>query len=197
LKHNLLLGILLPALVAACTPVAANQPVSTPTVLAMSTLPAPPTEPPSDVFGATYRDEANGFQLDYPSNWSMDPSSVVGTRGSQAQLLSPGTTAESVAPGGSRLSITVYQWDPKNDLAAYVAHWRIAWDASGFKVREGSLAVLADGRPAADFFIETQDGLLAYFLLSTAGDRYLQLAGEGDLALIEAMARTLRPLEVQ
>jgi hypothetical protein len=88
----------------------------------------------------------------------------------------------------------VYDWDPKGDLGAYVAQRRGAWDASGFKVMNGSMTALADGRPASDFFIEPPDGNLAYFLFTTVGDRYLQLAGEGDLALIETIARTLRPL---
>ena len=137
------------------------------------------------------------------SSWTIQPTGLrIQIRSSapalqQAQLFSPGTTAEKVAPGGSRLSITVYQWDPKRDLVAYVAHRRSAWDASGFKVRDGSLAQLSDGRPASDFFVEAPDGVLAYFLLTTVGDQYLELAGEGDLALLESIAQTLRPLSTQ
>jgi hypothetical protein len=33
---------------------------------------------------------------------------------------------------------------------------------------------------------------MAYFLFAVSGDQYLQLAGEGDLQLIEEIARTLR-----
>jgi hypothetical protein len=58
----------------------------------------------------------------------------------------------------------------------------------------GSITALVDGRPASDFFIEAPGAPLSYFLLTTIGDRYLQLSGEGDLALIETIARTLRPL---
>jgi hypothetical protein len=145
----------------------------------------------------TYRDQVNGFELDYPSVWTIDSSIQSGTRGSQIQLFSPGTTAEKVADGGSRLTITVLQWDPKGDLAAYEAQRRVAWDAGGFKVMDGSVRQLVDGRPASDFFIEAPDGVLAYFLLTTNGDQYLQLAGEGDLQLLKAVGRTLRPLDYQ
>jgi hypothetical protein len=184
-------------LISACTPSTPVVRPPEPTAAALPTLPAPPTQETPAFVPATYRDDINGFELDYPSDWSLDPNSAVGTRGSQAQLFSPGTTAEALVPGGSRLSITVYQWDPKGDLSAYVAQRRLAWDASGFEVRNGSLTQLADGRPASDFFIETSDGVPAYFLLTTLGDQYLQLAGEGDLVLLQSIARTLRQLSAQ
>jgi hypothetical protein len=187
-------SLLILFLLSACAP---STPIIQPTLPAVETVPTLP--PPATAVAlpfepATYRDEANGFELDYPSGWTLDPNSVIGTRGSQAQLFSPGTTAETMAQGGARLSIVVYDWEPKGDLAAFVAQRRAAWDASGFKVMNGSVTSLADGRPASDFFIEPPDGSLSFFLFTPVGDRYLQLAGEGDLALIETIARTLRPL---
>jgi len=196
-KHRITSFAVAAAVLSACMPSTPVVRPPEPTAIAVSTLPAPTTQETPVFVAATYRDEANGFELDYPSDWTTDPDSVVGSRGSQAQLFSPGTTAETLSPGGSRLSITVYQWDPKADLGAYVAQRRLAWEASGFKVRNGSLTQLPDGRPASDFFIEPAGGALTYFLLTTIGDQYLQLAGEGDLALIEAIARTLRPLSAQ
>ncbi len=170
-------------LLAACAPALATKPPTAPPTSVPMTAAVPAVTAPA--LAATYRDEANGFELDYPSGWSTHPNSVIGSRGSQAQLLSPGTTAESLAAGGSRLSITIYQWDPKSDLGAFIAHRREAWDASGFKVRDGSLTQLADGRPAADFLVEPPDGTVSYFLLTTLGDQYLELAGEGDLTVLE------------
>lgn len=182
---------------AAC---AAPAPTSRPPESAGSPVPTLPaaTAPAAPAFESlTYRDEANGFEFDYPSDWTIDSNILSGSRGSQIQLFSPGTTAEKVAEGGSRLSVTVYAWDPKRDLAAYIAQRRLAWDASGFKVMDGSVRQLVDGRPASDFFIEAPDGVLAYFLLTTNGDQYLQLAGEGNLQLLETVGRTLRPLNYQ
>lgn len=187
--------------VGACAPAVAVNGEIPPTAPIATNLPAAtlaPTPTPSSglsFVAATYKDEVNGFVLDYPADWSASPSSPVGSRGSQAQLFSPGTTAEALAPGGSRLSITVFQWDPKNDLQAFVNQRRGAWEASGLKVSEGSVRQLVDGRPASDFFTEAPDGARTYFLLTTNGGQYLQLAGEGDLALIEEISRTLRPID--
>ena len=181
-------------LLAACAPSSPSVQPAPPTVGPVPTLPAPTAGAVLPFEPATYRDEANGFELDYPSDWSLEPNTVIGSRGSQAQLFSPGATSETLPEGGSRLTIVVYDWEPKGDLGAYVAQRRLAWDSSGFKIMNGSMTALVDGRPASDFFIEPPDGSLSYFLLTPVGDRYLQLAGEGDLALIEAIARTLRPL---
>jgi hypothetical protein len=188
--------LLILLLLAACSP---STPIVQPAPPAVETAPTlpPPTAGVALPFeSATYRDEANGFELDYPSDWSLEPNTVIGSRGSQAQLFSPGTTAETLAEGGSRITLVVYDWDPKGDLGAYVAQRRLAWDSSGFKVMNGSTTALVDGRPASDFFIQPPDSGLTYFLLTTVGDRYLQLAGEGDLALIETIAGTLRPLRL-
>jgi hypothetical protein len=193
-RINLGTSLLFLFLLAACAPSTPIVQLTLPAVEAAPTLP-PPTAGASLPFDpAIYQDEANGFEFDYPADWSLDPNSVIGTRATQAQLLSPGTTAETLAEGGSRLAIVVYDWEPKGDLGAYVAQRRLAWDSSGFKVMNGSMTALVDGRPVSDFFMETPDGGSSYFLLTPVGDRYLQLAGEGDLALIETIARTLRPL---
>jgi len=53
---------------------------------------------------------------------------------------------------------------------------------------------LSDGHAASDFIIVVPGRVPTYSLLTTIGDQYLQLAGEGDLSLLEAIARTLRPL---
>jgi hypothetical protein len=139
-------------------------------------------EPSLPVAYSTYKDEVNGFELDYPADWSVSPNQQLGSRGSQAGLFSPGSTAEAVAPGGARLMITVYEWDPKDDLAAYVEHRRVAWDASGFTVRNGSMSQRVDGRPASDFFVETTDA--CYSSRATIG-QHTRLSGEGDLVILK------------
>jgi hypothetical protein len=159
------------------------------------------TPPPTQVLlsfePAAYRDEANNLTLDYPAGWSVEPNMQIGSRGSQAQLLSPGTTAEALAPGGSRLSITIYDWEPKNDLAAFVTGRRKAWEAGQSIILEESGGDLRDGRKAFEFILQGPDGTPAFFLFTTLGERYLQLAGEGDLALDQEVARTFRPLAAQ
>jgi len=158
-----------------------------------SSTPELPTSTPSFPV-ATYRDETAGFEFDYPADWTLDPSSQMGVRGAQALLLSPGTTPETLAEGGSRVAITVYLWDPKNDLTAYVAQRRTAWDALGFEFSSESTWALADGRRVKNFIIQFPDQLPAFFLFTTVGEDYLEISGEGDLALVEEIGRTLRPL---
>lgn len=156
---------------------------------------AAPEEASAPSFDSTtYRDENAGFALDYPIDWTLDPSSVVGVRGAQALLLSPGSSAETVVDGGTRLSITTYLWDPKHDLDAWVAQRRTAWDASGFTLLREEEWTLTDGRPAKLFVIQAPDSE-SITLLTTVGEDYLQVTGEGDLALAEAVLRTVRPLE--
>jgi hypothetical protein len=150
-------------------------------------------EPALSFTPATYIDESAGFALDYPAEWTLDPSSQIGVRGGQALLLSPGTTIETVAEGGTRISVVTYIWDPKNDLDAYIAQRKVAWEASGFAVTREEALQLADGRAATIFIIETPEAP-TFTLLTTAGEDYLQISGEGDLALAEEIARTLRPI---
>lgn len=156
---------------------------------ASEVLPAQPSFAP-----ATYRDEAAGFELDYPADWTLDPSSQIGVRGAQALLLSPGSSAEVVADGGARVGITSYIWDPKNDLDAWVEQRKTAWDASGFAITREEQWQLADGRTVQMYIVETPEQP-TLMLLTTIGEEYLQVSGEGDLTLAEEIARTLRPLE--
>jgi hypothetical protein len=142
---------------------------------------------------ATYTDESAGFALDYPADWTLDPSSQIGVRGGQALLLSPGTTPETLADGGTRISITTYIWDPKNNLEAYVAQRKVAWDASGFAITREEQWQLADGRTAYVFVVNTPEQP-TFTLLTTIGEDYLQIGGDGDAALVEEIAHTLRPL---
>jgi hypothetical protein len=78
-------------------------------------IPAPSFE------SQTYLNETVGFALDYPAGWTVTES-VVGDRGSQTLLLSAPEIADlaELPEGATRVSVTVYEWDPKNDLAAFI-----------------------------------------------------------------------------
>ena len=154
-----------------------------------------PAVPQPSFAAATYRDEANGFELDYPSGWSVSPDAQIGSRASQAQIFSPGATAEQLPDGATRIGITVYLWDPKNDLAAYVDQRKFAWQSGTQTIEEQREGELADGRHEIDFIVRGANGATAFFLLTTLGDRYLEISGEGDLALIREVALTLRALD--
>ena len=172
-------------------PTTAPTDAATEVATEVATVAATSEAPQLSFAPATYRDESAGFELDYPAGWTLDPSSQVGVRGGQALLLSPGTTPETLAESGTRVSIVTYLWDPKNDLDAYIAQRKVAWEASGFAITRDVTWDLADGRAAQVFIINTPEQP-AFFLLTTAGEDYLQIGGDGDLALIEEIARTLR-----
>jgi len=154
-------------------------------------LPAVPFE------SETYFNEEAGFALDYPAGWTVSET-VIGPRGTQILFLSSPEIAEleTVPEGGTRLSATIHQWDPKNDLAAFVESRKTAWEASGFTTVEEEQLVLELGLPAARFLIQTPDADVV-FLIAALGDQYLVISGEGDLELVEEISLRLRPIEVK
>jgi hypothetical protein len=188
------------------------EPVQTqPPVLPSDTV-APPTETPVPVIptdtavvpnpklpaapfdAQTYVNQEAGFALDYPSGWTVNEM-VVGPRGTQVQFLSSPELAEApvVPEGSTRVNATIYQWDPKNDLAAFVANQKTAWEASGITILEEEQLVLELGLPAVRFRVQAPDADLV-FLIAAVGDQYLVLSGEGDLELVKEIAGRVRPI---
>lgn len=215
-KPTLILVILLASLLAACAfaiPTATlpastqtmPQPEATATEIAVVTEPTSVVEPTATLLPepthaapetALYRDDQAGFELDYPVGWMLEASTEVGSRGSQGTLTSWGHTPGDVVtdrPANSTLvTLTVYQWDPKNDLAAFVTQRKLAWEASGFVVLSDEALTLSGLQPAQSFVIETPDKLHAFFLFTVVGDAYLQISADGDLAQARQIAITLR-----
>ena len=171
-------------------------------------MPPPPTETPApeptptEAAGpafeaATYRDEVAGFAFDYPAGWVVGPIEQYARGGITAftSWQRPADVLPDEAPAGeTRLDATVQLWDPQGDLQAFVDQRMLAWDASGIAVVSEDGWALSDGRPARAFVVSGADGAQAYFFLTTLADKYLVLSGSGDLALLEAIARTVRPL---
>ena len=199
MKSTSFLGLsllLFVSLATACAPAPAPT-AAVPTIPVVISSPTPTPEPtavPLSFTPATYKVEAEGFELDYPAGWTSVPLVQVGSRGSQGQLFSPGTSAETLAPGGSRVGITVYLWEPKSDLASYVTHRRTAWESGGFSIVKESKGDLVDGRKYMSFVVQASDKQQAFFLFTGLGEKYLEISGDGNLALVEEIARSMRPL---
>lgn len=178
-------------------PATATQeiPTSEPTALPTPTE-TPVPLPVADM--ATYRDEANGFEFDYPAGWAFDGGEGQ-SRGSYVQFYSwdwkPGDPIDPLPPGGAILTVTNQLWDPKKDLEAFINQRRLAWEASGISILSEERLTLAGDRPAAQFLVQAVDGAQAYFLLTTNGENYLVLSGSGDLNQLAEIARTLRPIQ--
>lgn len=202
---RILLVLPLMILLAACgTPVTATQPApletespATEPALPSTQAVSAPKLPAASFESQTYLNETAGFALDYPSGWTV-VEQVVGSRGSQVQFLSSPEIADlaTLPEGATRVSATVYQWDPKNDLAAYVAMQKTAWESSGFTILEEEELVLELGLPAMQFTVQTPDAT-AIFLMAALGDQYLVLSGEGDQELVKEIVQRVRPISVK
>jgi hypothetical protein len=153
-----------------------------------------PKLPAASFEAQPYVNQAAGFALDIPAGWTVNEMPV-GDRGSQVQFLSSPELADAaiVPEGATRVSATIYQWDPKNDLAAYVANRKAAWESSGFQILDEKELVLEQGLPAVQFTIQTPERQ-AVFLLAALRDQYLEVSGEGDLALVREIGQRLRPI---
>jgi hypothetical protein len=165
---------------------------ATPTVGPTDPAPTPTDTAPGPSFEAsTYRDFTLGFELDYPSEWTLSEQVEQGSRGEAVQLLQDGEPT---------LQIATYRWTPDDDLDAYVASRKVAWDSSGMSIESESELLLAGDRRALSFVIRTQEGDRAFFLFTivdfTVYDgRYLVLSGEGDPALLAEIGGTVRRLD--
>lgn len=186
--------VLLALVLAAC----AAPPAPTAVLIEPASVTQAPTtaaetaQPQAPAFeGVLYQDAQGRFTLQYPASWQI-LGGESGARGSYVQILSwdPGPAGfESVPAGESLLQITVYQWDPKGDLAARLEMRRMAINSSGNTiVEEGEVDF--PGGPAGVRMLLNSSGeeSLVYFLL--LGDEYLELTGLGDLQLLDQVIQT-------
>ncbi len=127
----------------------------------------------------------------------MVDEAVLGSRGYGAAITSwqhPAGEIDNVPQGESILSVTVYLWDPKGDLGAYIqTHMRDNWSASGVKILDEEEVSLGGDHPAVVFMIRnssTNDESLV--LVTLAGENYLVISGSGDLPLLKEIALTGR-----
>jgi hypothetical protein len=200
--------VMLTIALAACSAPPPQPEIPAPTALPTQTeilptaTPLPPTETavpqgklPAAPFDAqVYINQEAGFALDYPTGWTVNET-VVGPRGTQIQFLSRPDLSEAatIPEGETRLSAVIYQWDPKNDLAAYVQHMKEAWTGSGFTILEEQELTLELGLPAVLFTVQTPD-TQTVFLVTALKDQYLVVAGEGNLDLVKQIVERLRPI---
>jgi len=95
--------------------------------------------------------------------------------------------------GAARVSATIYQGDPKNDLAAFIANQKSAWNASGFTILVEEPLILELGLATTEFTLQTPDAKVIY-LVTALGDQYLVLSGEGNLELVKEIVQRIRPI---
>ena len=210
MRQTSLMVLVLLFLLAACsttapsTPAVDEAPAQPNVPLTDTAVPATPTEtaapqgklPAAPFESQPYFNEQAGFALDIPSGWTTQET-VVGPRGTQILFLSKPELAEAatIPAGETRLSATIYQWDPKNDLDAYVDHMKTAWESSGFTILDEQQLTLEQGLPAVQLTVRTAETDVLY-LVTALKDQYLVLAGEGDLNLVQQIVQRLRPISM-
>lgn len=209
MKRILLILSLMMTLLSACgAPAATALPKPAETLIYITAAPAEPdvtsTEaapavpvgklPAAPFEAQTYINGRLGFALDYPASWTVHEV-VAGERGTQVQFVSSPDLidAATVPAGQTRVVATLYNWDPKNDLAAYVAQRKTAWETSGFTVQEEESLTLELGLAAVQLTVHTPEATVVY-LIAALGDQYLVLSGEGDLELAKEIMQRVRPI---
>ena len=205
MKKRIIFLALLALSLSACAPALTPPPTEPVSVPAENNMPVPGADvtetvaegkmPAPSFESQTYLNEAAGFAIEYPAGWSVTES-LIGERGSQTLLLSAPDIAElaTLPAGATRVSINVNQWDPRNDLAAYVETRMAAWNSSGFTILEEEPLTLDLGLSAIRFTVQSPDGLTTEWLIAAIRDQYVSISGEGDLALVKEMMRYLRPI---
>lgn len=160
------------------TPLVKNTPVPsvepTPTVV---------EEPEYSFEPVTYHDEESGFELLYPAEWNTPGGEVLGSRGYGISFFNQDEI---------QMQVTIFLWDPKRDLAAWSEHIEQSWTGSGNTIISKDEKILQGGHQAFAYLIQTTAGNNIYNLLTTIGNRYLQLSGEADPELLAEVASTLR-----
>ena len=175
-------------------PVDSNMPV--PGVSVTEAIVEPQGKLPAPSFESlTYINEAVGFAIDYPASWTVNET-VLGERASQILLLSTPEIADlqTLPEGATRVAVVINQWDPKNDLAAFVDVRKTAWESSGFTILDEEPLTLDLGLAAVRFTVQTADGVTVLFQFAAVGDQYLSISGEGDLELVQEIMQYLRPV---
>ena len=200
MKMRFLLLLVFVMTLAACQPAIETTvppiPAATEAPTAAPTLAPTQEETVKLSFSAIRFEDLEGkIIFDYPDNWTAEMEQVIGDRGSQQVLLSPESTLETLAEGGARIILMRYDWDPKNDLVARVTMRKTAWATSGFVILDESTRELEDGRAVVDLLMETPDKTQFLVVLTTVGDRYLEMSAEGDLNLCREILGTLQSIQ--
>ena len=215
MKHKALSLLVLPlfALIAACAPVQPQEEVSLPPVVVAEPandesapvemgMPVPPADGESAsnvpemiaIELTAHTDETYGYTFDYPSDWMLD-AIVLGSRAPGGYQITswqhePGMISETL-PDGTVINVILQLWDPKGDLPAFIEQQSKVWDVPEREIIFEEAVTLADGRPAREFVVKTEEQG-SYTLFTTLGENYLVVSGIGDLEAIRQVAWSLR-----
>lgn len=148
----------------------------------------------------TYRDEIAGFEFDYPATWSMTPVADEAKKSSviySATFFSwkpTGGSSEGIPAGGTKIDVGVIKNNaasPEEALA--LRKQEMANGDLEQTVLSEQAWTLPSGLKAARLQVKSRFGESAEVVTAING-RTILFGGVGDYALIDAVARTLRPI---
>lgn len=161
--------------------------VPTPTLLPSTTLPTPSVVSGNKkALEATYTHPDSLFSFDYPAEWQMGRQEEQ-SRGGFFQLIGPDGDLDDI-----RMQVTVLNWDPKQDLKAFLDVRRTAWDNSGIEIRVEEEWTWAEEIPGKTFLLEGADGSVSQVHFTYLGDRYLEFSTTSEYENLERILETLR-----
>lgn len=160
----------------------------------------PAAEPQLSFESQTYFDEEGRFELQYPIGWN-EGFGERHSRGYFRQLvswdISESNSIEFRPPDGTYAQITVYSWEPLNDLDAYIAQRMPSWESSEWEVVDLEELQIA-GNDAVKFTLESPNAEAPVFLFwLVLGARYLELSGMGDFSILNEMVQSINILGVE
>lgn len=161
--------------------------VPSPTPVPPTTLPIPSVvSGEKNALKATYTNPDSGFSFDYPAEWQMGRQEEQ-SRGGFFQLIGPDGDLDDI-----RMQVTVLNWDPKQDLKAFLDVRRTAWDNSGVEIRVEEEWTWAEEIPGKTFLLEGADGSVSQVHFTYLGDRYLEFSTTSEYENLERILETLR-----
>ena len=188
------------AVAATDTPAPAETPAQTPTVLP---TPAPGISPTASAdLGplTTYRNEQAGFELDYPTSWQLID---VGAEAKQESVMytaslfsweQTGPGVHGIPEGQTKIDAAVMKTGAASpDEAATQYRQQIETADPPEKVLSEETWELVGGLTAYRWLVESRMGQAAVVVTALNGNTIV-LAGLGDYAVFDQVARTLRAI---
>lgn len=162
---------------------------------ALDPTPLAPTLESTDKPPRIYHNEEMGFAFAYPEDWVVAYQEGQ-SRGTYIQFThsdyEPDPESSGLAPEEILMQVTVLNWDPEQDLDAFLDVRRQAWDSSGAEVISEATWSWGDGIPAVTVIVKGIDGAQSLFVFTYVRDRYVVFSGTDHFSLVESTARTLR-----
>ena len=173
----------------------------TPTAVRELMTPTPITLAGLGVETETYRDELAGLAIDYPKGWIVNaPTDEIKqtSMGYSISIRSGESPSqpkqqEGLAPGIAAMDVVIMNDTHPASLEEAVALRKEQWSSEEFppEIVSEEYLTLSDGTPAARFLLETRNGR-AGELITIIDGRMILVAGFGEMALYEPIARSVR-----